>query len=1656
MPAIFVSHSSQDKKIADEVKEFLMQQGFERVFLDFDKTTGIGAGENWEKRLYEELSRCHALVLILTPNWLESKWCFVEFAQARALGKIILPIVCAPLGGRFVLPEIQAVDLLDWKADGLSRLALRLQTISNELARGFDLDPNRPPYPGIQAFEAEDAAIYFGRDDETRAVIEHLDARRTQGGARILLVLGASGSGKSSLLRAGVLPQLSRRKTHWLLLPPFRPERAPVEALAKAITHHLGGTEAWREWHSKLSGPDGVTEIEQLLKDLRVGQARSATALVSIDQFEEIFTVAEAAERTIFLRLLMTALDPARDLPLLAVATGRSDVLESMIAARELASLYVTYPLARMPLDRVPRLVEGPAAVAGINVEKGLSARITEDLESSDALPLLAHTLFLLHQRSGDSKKLTFAEYSSLGDTSRNLNPIQNSVRLVADQAIGGLRATDDELRDLREAFVPHLVRVRLDDGQRVRRPARMSELPSGSLRLVRALVEARLLSVRGTEDLDRPPTEGGEAIVEVTHEALFKAWPTLDQWLAEEHVFLSDVERLKNAREIWASAAGNQKQGALLLGVLLSRGRDWLRRYPQRFGGREMEPVREFIVASSRAEDEAQSRKQEEQRARQKLQRFALISVSTLLVLSVGVGLVALQQRNAARRNLRETRISRSRFLADLAHQKLGEGRIGAAVALARMAVPVEIPDWPKVPSAESALSEVVHAYSSAPIRPIVGFVGHEGTVRGASFSPDDKRVLTWSYDGTARVWDVSNGHQLAVLRHDGAIRGARFFSDGAKIVTWSFDGTARIWSQGAERPLAVLRHNDVVDGAVLSADEKRVLTWSEDGTARLWNVNGDAIAVMQHGGPVVGTVFFNKDSRILTWSFDGTIAAWDTATGKQLSQWSSKDNTIRGAIVLADQQRVLFWSSDKSVRLWDSLTGKELLHLDHDFSANGALLTKDEKRAVTWSGDKTARIWNLSTGRELVRLRHDAPVTGAVLSSKEDRLLTWCVDGTAALWDVASGKQLGHFSHTDMIYGARFSPDEQKVLTWSRDATAKLWKKPPGKDWTPTVFQHQGPVRRAAFSSDHWVWTSSDDGTVRVWSTDTGREYAVLRHQAEITEITGANSKPWELTASADGTAVLWDLSNRDRFMELAHQDMFLGAAFSPDSSKLLTWTGDKAVRVWNTSDGKQFAVLQHGAELLGARFFPDENRVLTWGSDNTVRIWAAERGNQLAAFTGDGRILGVKLSAEGDKVLAWFDNGTVNLWKTSSGAPGLQLHHDGSLLGAEFSADGNIVVAWTSEGKVQLWRSSSGELLRTFAHPGVIAAVLSPHQGRLITWSRDNTALLWNATTGERLAQMRHGGDVMGARYSADGKKLLTWADENTARVWDAMSGKQTAVLPHRNLVNGGVFYGDGKQVLTWSDDGTVRFWNAENGTELHQFRHTAGVREVVVSTDGLRLLTVSNDDVLLWDIASGNLLAAGTESSTKRALSPDAKQVLSWTGGPSAHLWSVWSPIDVLAKRATAITAMLNPLSRVDRCQAHLENENCESIVGTSLRDLALAGDERRPISPNAGNSTTTSSARYVSDETKIELTINDKAEVFIFHNKPFTGKLNRIEFNPLTKRMNLVINDRPRDFGIPVDPRLAKYFETAYRVLVVLMDEKTGKPIEGDYRPVLVY
>ncbi len=562
MPAVFISHSSQDNEVASDVKSWLREQGFENVFLDFDKDTGIGAGKDWARTLYSEVSRCQAAVIIATDNWARSRWCFAEAQQALALGKTVLPVVTVPGALDHLGPELQRAQAIVWEEAGRASIASRLRSIVDELARGYRWDSTRPPWVGIHSLENSDAAVFFGRDQEVIDIVQRLDAKRALGGAPLTLLVGASGSGKSSLMKAGVLPYLSKRPQDWIALPPIRPSSDPVGALIGSVVSAV-----IRSGGDYQHGEDAASAIVAAIQVLRRGRSSEATILLAIDQFEELFTIASSEQRTRFLEIVQTLLGGVPRVSLLVLATIRSDRLGDVLAEPVPALKLETLTVAAMPTSRLRSVIEGPARVAGLALEPALVDRMLLDATNEgDALPLVAFALRDMYERREGKTLLTLAQYDALGDAANGLNPLENVIRRTAETVTAAVAPNEEQLLAVKEAFVASLVRVD-ETGARISCPARLADMPQEARPALDALVQARLLTTRG---------EGDKLEIEVSHDALLRVWPTLAGWLDEEQEFLLGRRQLEEARYLWTSAPADRKADALLSGLLLERARQW------------------------------------------------------------------------------------------------------------------------------------------------------------------------------------------------------------------------------------------------------------------------------------------------------------------------------------------------------------------------------------------------------------------------------------------------------------------------------------------------------------------------------------------------------------------------------------------------------------------------------------------------------------------------------------------------------------------------------------------------------------------------------------------------------------------------------------------------------------------------------------------------------------------------------------------------------------------------------------------------------------------------------------------------------------------------------------------------------------------------
>jgi formylglycine-generating enzyme required for sulfatase activity len=646
---IFLSHSSANNDEAVALRDWLKREGWEDVFLDVDPDRGIATGERWERALNEAASRCEAVLFLVSRDWLASGWCLKEFNLAHKLNKRLfgllvediavadLPVnltstwqlvrLCSGTDHvmlRVSMPFTGKEAHVTFSAEALSRLKTGLQRAgldSRFFAWPPEGDPNRPPYRGLRPLEADDAGIFFGRDAPIVEALDTLRGLRDGAPPRLLVILGASGAGKSSFLRAGLFPRLARDDQTFLPLPIIRPERAAItgeSGLIRALegaVERAGITMPRADLRAAIKG--GTAKLKPLLQALadRVtpiapdtsAKPRPPALILSIDQGEELFLAEAQDEAQPFLVLLRDLL--VEDVPtVIAVFTIRSDNYERLQLAKELEGVrQQTLSLPPMPKGSYAEVIKGPVrrldgTARALKIEDGLIDALLGDIEvggAKDALPLLAFTLERLYEEYKASGHLKLSHYNDLGRVKGSIEAaVERAFKVAdADPAIPKDRLV--RLALLRCGLIPWLAGIDPDTGAPRRRVARLSEIPTEARPLIQHLVEQRLLATDVAKDT-------GEKTIEPAHEALLRQWGLLQGWLAEDAGLLAALEGVKRASRDWAA---NGKTTAWLThatGRLEAAER--LRERPDLAAN--LEPTeREYLAACRKAEATARAR---------------------------------------------------------------------------------------------------------------------------------------------------------------------------------------------------------------------------------------------------------------------------------------------------------------------------------------------------------------------------------------------------------------------------------------------------------------------------------------------------------------------------------------------------------------------------------------------------------------------------------------------------------------------------------------------------------------------------------------------------------------------------------------------------------------------------------------------------------------------------------------------------------------------------------------------------------------------------------------------------------------------------------------------------------------------------------------
>jgi WD40 repeat protein/energy-coupling factor transporter ATP-binding protein EcfA2 len=1290
MSLLFISHSSVDRAAAMEVKERLAAAGFAALFLDFDPAYGIPAGRDWRRELYAQLRKSDGVVFLASTASVASQWCITEVGLAQSLGKPVFPLRLEAGVLLGLLDGVQWIELSDGET-AFTRLLAGLRRAGLDPADSFAWDPTRSPYPGLESFSGDDAAVFFGRDDEIDRLMELLQPTLQRGAGRFVAVVGPSGSGKSSLMRAGLLPRLERLPSKWVVLPALVPGQQPTRNLAHCVaaafvTH--GQPRPFEEIAAMVRhGGAGLVELAGGLARAAVpgaGANGRVNVLVVMDQAEELLTRTGVREQQAFLRLLREALGD--DSPVWVVATVRSEFLSTAPERAGLAAV-IDDPLIIEPLSRtrLPIVIQQPAQRAGLQFAPGLVEQMVEETTGGDALPLLAYILRELYQRAGADGVVTIPEYHELGGV------------------IGALQSRADRLRDELyrrghgESVMPTLTKFAVvnDDAEPTSRRISRMALGPDEQAVADAFVDARLLTSSVDSD--------GETVIAVAHEALLRQWTPLRDAIEASRTSLrmrSEVERLTLD---WI--AGQRDDSYLLRGRRLAELSSWADLTT------DLGPQEQAFMAASRAlavRDQVRLRRSVR---RLRLTVAGLVGFLLLALISTAIAVQANQHNQA------QSRVALARQLSAQA-ASIGRNEPDTAILLGLQALSAAHADADRPPPSAGLISGLAEASHES-----ILLTAHTDQVKGVAYSRDGRFAVTGSWDRTVRFWDPRTFQEAgAPIQSPSPVDTLAISPDSRLIATGGQDGMVRLWDTASREPVG---KPVKVDGSYLysvafSPDGRLIAASSDAGTVGVWEVATGRLLLgrpFAKLGASVMRVAFSPDGQLLAagvWENDdsGSARVWRVRDGSRFGSPLTFADPVR-SVVFQPTGGLLAVAAGKSVRLCDPATGKAVgaPFTGHTNDVLAIAFTNDGHTMATGSVDKRVRFWQVGS-----RSPRGSPVIG----------------------------------HTADVSDLAFSPDGGALLSGSWDTTARAWRVPETFSVSRFLSGHVGEVQGIAISQSGGLLATSgvDDDTTRLWDLPDGRPHGhPLRHDKYPQRVAFSPDGRLIATAAGEGgTVTIWDVAGERRLKTIQLHDpadeyySVQDLAFSPDGRLLATGDSDTQVRFWQVDSGRESGKPITNLEVVNTvKFSPDGKLVAAGLSDRTVHLWDVKTrqpyGPVLRGHTNE--VWSIAFSRDGKLLASAGDDRTVRLWDTATGQPHGQpilAAHEDVIWRVAFSPDGQTLATASGDGTVKLWRVSDGTQIGSdlSAHEGPLYGLAFSPDGRtLATVGAKGAVRLWDLT-------------------------------------------------------------------------------------------------------------------------------------------------------------------------------------------------------------------------------------------------------------------------------------------------------------------------------------
>jgi len=1122
------------------------------------------------------------------------------------------------------------------------------------------------PYKSLSYFTQEDAVFFYGRTKLTDKLINKV---RTE---NFIAVLGASGSGKSSVLRAGLLYQLKRGQKlsgsdRWKYYDPFTPGEHPFESLQNAI----GGSLLDLSLESEVER--WVEQLTQLIASLE-----HERVVLVVDQFEECFTMCQDnQERERFFACLLGAVEQSKN-KLCLVLGMRADFLGRCAEYGELAHKIDQHLVTVKPMTRteIEEAITKPAELVGLQVEKALVTKMTGDVVGSPgSLPLLQYTLTELWnqaQTGANRDRLQLNSYEVLGGIEATLPKRANEVyqnlppeqQPVAKRIFLELTQIGEISDSRRRVFLEDLINQQHSWQL-------LSEVKD---RLVAArLITADAISIK---DAANSQQQEQKVLLDIVHESLIRHWQELRQWVEKHQVALEIERRIEARARGWSSNGKIDDPGLLLKGATLTEAEVFLQEYGD-LG--LLDGVAEEYIKFSQDVREREEKDKEKQIAElkralneSKLREQSARVLNLLPVQPREALALAIQTMGLNLDQLPKEALSSVKNLAKHPGKILGVVQASLHEAMTKARVPnIFRGHESSVNSVAISLDGKMIVSGSADntlrLWDICGnpighpMRGHEGSVNSVAISPDGKMIVSGSADNTQRLWDIcGNPIGLLLLGHEDSVNSVAISPDGKMIVSGSADKTLRLWDiNGNSIGLPLLGHEDSVNSVAISPDGKMIVSGSADKTLRLWDINGSSIGQPLHGHEdSVTSVAFNPDGqKIISSSYDYTVRLWNIQGSSIGQPFKGHESAVTSVAFSSDGQRIVSGSWDKTVRLWN-LQGKVISKLfwGSYFPIRSVTFSPDAQTIISGSDDKTVRLWDLQSNLigQLFQAQ-DCSINSVAFSPDGQTIVSGSSDKTIQLCNVQGNSISKLFQgHENNITSVAFSPDGQTIVSGSWDGTVRLWDRQGNLIGEP-FRGHNNSVWSVAFSPNGQIIVSgSRDGTIRLWDKQgnpINRPFQWL--EESIRSVAFSPDGQSIASGSRDGIVQLWDLEgNLVCQLFRGHNSSVFSVAFSPDGQTLVSGGQDGTVRLWNLQGnpiGQPFQAHQYSVRSVV--FSPDGQCIVSGGEDRIVRFWDLQ-GNPIGQpFQAHRRtVSSVAFNPYGQTIVSGSDDGTLRLWRGS----------------------------------------------------------------------------------------------------------------------------------------------------------------------------------------------------------------------------------------------------------------------------------------------------------------------------------------------------------------------------------------------------------------------